>query len=40
MFVVATLARRGLFNPGPPSRVLRQLLELRRWGFGRNASAA
>jgi acyl-CoA synthetase (AMP-forming)/AMP-acid ligase II len=34
MFVAATLARRGLLNPGPPSRVLRQLLELRRWGFG------
>jgi acyl-CoA synthetase (AMP-forming)/AMP-acid ligase II len=34
MFVAATLARRGLLHPGPPSRVLRQLLELRRWGFG------
>jgi acyl-CoA synthetase (AMP-forming)/AMP-acid ligase II len=34
IFEAATLARRGLLNPGPPSRVLRQLLELRRWGFG------
>jgi acyl-CoA synthetase (AMP-forming)/AMP-acid ligase II len=34
IFAAATLARRGLFHPGPPVRVLRQLLELRRWGFG------
>ncbi|MEV6848993.1 AMP-binding protein [Actinoplanes sp. NPDC051411] len=34
IFEAATLARRGLLHPGPPSRVLRQLLELRRWGFG------
>jgi len=34
IFEAATLARRGLLDPGPPSRVLRQLLELRRWGFG------
>jgi acyl-CoA synthetase (AMP-forming)/AMP-acid ligase II len=34
IFVAATLARRGLLHPGPPARVLRQLLELRRWGFG------
>jgi acyl-CoA synthetase (AMP-forming)/AMP-acid ligase II len=34
IFVAATLARRGLFDPGPPARVLRQLLTLRRWGFG------
>jgi acyl-CoA synthetase (AMP-forming)/AMP-acid ligase II len=33
-FVVTTLARRGLLNPGGPAKVLRQVDELRRWGFG------
>ncbi len=32
--MVTTLARRGLLRPGSPGRVLRQLGELRRWGFG------
>jgi acyl-CoA synthetase (AMP-forming)/AMP-acid ligase II len=33
-FTLATLARRGLLNPGPPTQVARQLAALRRWGFG------
>ena len=33
-FLVTTLARRGLIAPGPPVRVVRQLDQLRRWGFG------
>ena len=33
MFIVSTLARRGLLNPGRPTRVARQLDALRRWGF-------
>jgi acyl-CoA synthetase (AMP-forming)/AMP-acid ligase II len=33
-FVVATLARRGLLNPGPPHRVAAQLHALTRWGYG------
>ncbi|WP_203917103.1 AMP-binding protein [Rugosimonospora africana] len=33
-FTIATLARRGLLAPGSPAKVLRQLAELRRWGFG------
>jgi acyl-CoA synthetase (AMP-forming)/AMP-acid ligase II len=33
-FTLATLARRGLLNPGPPAQVARQLAALRRWGFG------
>jgi acyl-CoA synthetase (AMP-forming)/AMP-acid ligase II len=31
---LATLARRGLFAPGPPHRVAAQLNALRVWGFG------
>jgi acyl-CoA synthetase (AMP-forming)/AMP-acid ligase II len=31
---LATLARRGLFTPGPPHRVAAQLKALRVWGFG------
>jgi acyl-CoA synthetase (AMP-forming)/AMP-acid ligase II len=34
IFGATTLARRGLLDPGPPARVFRQLLSLRRWGFG------
>jgi acyl-CoA synthetase (AMP-forming)/AMP-acid ligase II len=33
-FVLLTMARRGLLNPGRPDRIVRQLDELRRWGFG------
>ena len=33
-FVFTTFARSGLFNPGPPLRMLRQFAELRRWGLG------
>ena len=33
VFIVSTLARRGLLNPGRPTRVARQLDALRRWGF-------
>jgi acyl-CoA synthetase (AMP-forming)/AMP-acid ligase II len=33
-FTLATLARRGLLNPGRPSQVARQFIELLRWGFG------
>ena len=33
-FLVTTLARRGLLTPGSPVRVVRQLDQLRRWGFG------
>jgi acyl-CoA synthetase (AMP-forming)/AMP-acid ligase II len=33
-FTIATLARRGLLKPGPPTQVARQLAALRRWGFG------
>ncbi|MFJ8578950.1 AMP-binding protein [Micromonospora sp. NPDC093277] len=33
-FVVATLTRRGLLNPGRPVRVAAQLGALRRWGWG------
>ncbi|MEN3303969.1 MAG: hypothetical protein V7603_171 [Micromonosporaceae bacterium] len=33
-FLAATLARRGMLNPGRPMQVVRQLDELRRWGFG------
>jgi acyl-CoA synthetase (AMP-forming)/AMP-acid ligase II len=33
-FLLATLGRRGLLKPGRPDRVVRQLNELRRWGFG------
>jgi acyl-CoA synthetase (AMP-forming)/AMP-acid ligase II len=32
-FVLSTLARRGLLNPGRPDRVARQLTELRHWGL-------
>jgi acyl-CoA synthetase (AMP-forming)/AMP-acid ligase II len=31
---LATMAARGLLAPGRPDRVARQLLALRRWGFG------
>ncbi|HEX6969422.1 MAG TPA: AMP-binding protein [Micromonosporaceae bacterium] len=31
--VLATLMRRGLLNPGPPTRVAAQLHSLRKWGF-------
>ena len=33
-FIGVTMARRGLLRPGSPARVARQLLSLRRWGFG------
>jgi acyl-CoA synthetase (AMP-forming)/AMP-acid ligase II len=33
-FLAATLGRRGMLNPGRPLQVVRQLDELRRWGFG------
>ncbi|MBV1852103.1 AMP-binding protein [Catellatospora tritici] len=33
LFVVRTLARRGLLRPGSPTRVADQLNTLRRWGF-------
>jgi acyl-CoA synthetase (AMP-forming)/AMP-acid ligase II len=33
-FIVTTLARRGLLNPGLPHRVAAQLYALGRWGFG------
>jgi acyl-CoA synthetase (AMP-forming)/AMP-acid ligase II len=33
-FLVTTLGRRGLLNPGRPLHVIRQIDELRRWGFG------
>jgi hypothetical protein len=33
-FVLRTMARRGLLNPGAPQRVVRQLSVLHRWGFG------
>ncbi|HEX5598145.1 MAG TPA: AMP-binding protein [Micromonosporaceae bacterium] len=32
-FVIATLAKRGLLNPGSPIRIAAQLNTLRRWGF-------
>ena len=31
---LATMAARGLLQPGRPDRVARQLLALRRWGYG------
>ncbi|MFF5078096.1 AMP-binding protein [Actinoplanes sp. NPDC000266] len=34
MFVVRTMARRGLLNPGNPVRIVRQFASLGRWGFG------
>ncbi|MFG1990949.1 AMP-binding protein [Actinoplanes sp. NPDC048988] len=34
MFVVRTMARRGLLNPGHPGRIVRQFAALGRWGFG------
>jgi acyl-CoA synthetase (AMP-forming)/AMP-acid ligase II len=33
-FIVTTMARRGLLNPGPPHRVAAQLRALARWGYG------
>ncbi|WP_328341425.1 AMP-binding protein [Micromonospora sp. NBC_00421] len=33
-FIVTTLTRRGLLNPGRPVRVASQLTALRRWGWG------
>ncbi|GAA1419922.1 AMP-binding protein [Catellatospora coxensis] len=33
LFIVRTLARRGLLSPGSPTRVADQLNTLRRWGF-------
>src|SRR2546429_610027 len=33
VFILSTMARRGLLNPGRPIRVARQLDALRRWGF-------
>ena len=33
LFIVRTLARRGLLSPGSPNRVADQLNTLRRWGF-------
>jgi acyl-CoA synthetase (AMP-forming)/AMP-acid ligase II len=33
-FLLATLARRGLLRPPPPAEAIRQLIALRRWGFG------
>lgn len=33
LFIVRTLARRGLLKPGSPNRVADQLNTLRRWGF-------
>ncbi|BCJ71895.1 fatty-acyl-CoA synthase [Catellatospora sp. IY07-71] len=33
LFIVRTLARRGLLKPGSPNRVADQLNALRRWGF-------
>ncbi|HEY2670259.1 MAG TPA: AMP-binding protein [Rugosimonospora sp.] len=33
-FTIATLARRGLLSPGSPTKVMRQMAALRRWGFG------
>lgn len=33
-FVLRTLARRRVLNPASPTRVVRQLNALRRWGFG------
>ncbi|MEU1605494.1 AMP-binding protein [Micromonospora matsumotoense] len=33
-FIVATLTKRGLLNPGSPVRVAAQLSALRRWGWG------
>ncbi|MFG2038653.1 AMP-binding protein [Dactylosporangium sp. NPDC048998] len=33
-FVLRTLARRKILNPAGPTRVVRQLNALRRWGFG------
>jgi acyl-CoA synthetase (AMP-forming)/AMP-acid ligase II len=32
-FVLRTLARRGLLNPGRPDRIARQFDALRRWGY-------
>jgi hypothetical protein len=32
-FLVATLTRRGMLNPGSPIRVAAQLAALRKWGF-------
>lgn len=32
-YIIATLARRGLLNPGSPIRVAAQLNALRKWGF-------
>ncbi|XVU29950.1 AMP-binding protein [Actinoplanes sp. CA-054009] len=34
MFVIRTMARRGLLNPGNPVRIVRQFASLGRWGFG------
>ncbi|WP_345625708.1 AMP-binding protein [Rugosimonospora acidiphila] len=33
-FTIATLARRGLLSPGSPTKVMRQLAALRRFGYG------
>ncbi len=32
--VLTTMAKRGMFAPGPPANTVRQLRSLRRWGFG------
>ncbi|WP_427384609.1 AMP-binding protein [Janibacter sp. G56] len=34
LVVATTMAKRGMLAPGPPQRTARQLLALRRWGFG------
>lgn len=34
VYELATLARRGLLNPGPPVRTAAQLAALSRWGWG------
>ncbi|GAA0469126.1 fatty-acyl-CoA synthase [Paractinoplanes deccanensis] len=34
MFVLTTMARRGLLTPGNPVRITRQFAALGRWGFG------
>ena len=33
-FVLTTMGRRGLLDPGPPHRILRQFRALGKWGYG------
>ncbi|WP_433360314.1 AMP-binding protein [Actinoplanes sp. CA-142083] len=34
MFVLTTMGKRGLLNPGPPHRIVRQFAALGKWGYG------